>query len=84
MCFLGMVGIATSFIVQRINDEVKMSTPFGDGKKQGGALSYMLADHSKSALSKSTAMLLCFTYAALAWIMSNGIVANPRACKWDQ
>jgi hypothetical protein len=79
LCFLGMAGIAGAFIVQRINDEVKMASPFGDkpALSDSGILSSS-PSNSSSSMSKMTAMLLCFMYAALAWLMSNGIVANPR------
>ena len=88
MCYLGMVSIALAFIVQRINDEVKIASPFGDkpvildgmylsssGKVTVGASG---GAESPTGMTKGTAMLLCFSYAAIAWMMSNGIVANPR------
>ena len=33
---------------------------------------------SLSTMTKSEAMVLCFLYTAFAWMMSNGIVLNPR------
>lgn len=77
LCFLGLAGIAGAFIVQRISDEARMDSPFGDKPVLTGT-SLLQAEAFSSGMSKGTAMLLCFAYAALAWLMSNGIVANPR------
>ena len=79
LCFLGLVGIAAAFIVQRINDEARMDSPFGDKPVlTGTALLQSAGGGLSSGMSKGTAMLLCFAYASLAWLLSNGIIANPR------
>lgn len=36
------------------------------------------ADPSRSSDQKFVAASLCFMYAACAWVLSNGIIANPR------
>jgi len=90
MCLLGMILIAGSFIVERINDEVRIgywksshvSTPTNAVPTAGIASAKMYRTSQNTlqhqGAGKMTAMVLCFVYASLAWTMSNGIVLNPR------
>ena len=76
LCFLVMVGIASTFIIQRIVDEVRMGS--------GNGFSEAIANHASVQVSynnmrQNTAMVLTFCYAACAWMMTNGIVLNPRS-----
>ncbi len=79
MCMLCMIVIAGFFVMQRGNDEFR---PY-----MGGLQSRVVAGPSPAVsgrlaslsfhMSKGTAMVLVFVYAAAAWTMSNGIILNP-------
>jgi hypothetical protein len=80
MCMLCMIVIAGVFVMQRGNDEFR---PY-----MGGLQSRVVAGPSPAVsaqslaslslhMSKGTAMVLVFVYAAAAWTMSNGIILNP-------
>ena len=78
MCMLCMIVIAGLFVMQRGNDEFR---PYMGGLQArvaglSPAVSGRLASLSFH-MSKGTAMVLVFAYAAAAWTMSNGIILNP-------
>ena len=62
ICLAGMIYILLQFVV------------FYRGKGNGiDGVAW-----TEESMTKHTAMLLCFAYAALAWTLSNGLVLNPK------
>jgi hypothetical protein len=84
-CLLGMILIAIIFVAQRISDEVLADQQQQDhgpanvhsAKLKGSSSDYGGEDASLG-MTKNSAMVMCFVYAGLAWMMSNGLVLNPR------
>ncbi len=49
-----------------------------DMQKKAAVAAHESTQTAVSHMTKSEAMVLCFLYTAFAWMMSNGIVLNPR------
>ncbi len=81
-CLLGMVVIALIFVMQRIRDEVDFDNAPSRTNNLMSQLpniySVQLNQTETLGMTKSSAMVMCFVYAGLAWMMSNGLVLNPR------
>ena len=71
LSFLGMVGIALVFVTQNVSEEARQM------------MSARTSNNAQSNMDKTTAMILTFTYAALCWTLSNGIVTNPRQTRLE-
>jgi hypothetical protein len=83
VCMACMIIVAGIFLMQRGSDQV---CPWTSGMRQiphpsmhqslsGGQMRPLLPSLH---MSKNTAMVLVFVHTGAAWLMSNGIVMNPR------
>ncbi len=80
LCLICMVVVVATFAMQRFGTEARARgfgpTFVSSSSSQHGRLPSSF--RSSTSMTKGTAMILVFLYAACAWTMSNGLVLNPR------